>query len=105
MISCFVVVNDVPVDHDDSMNACRPDSLAIEPAHSNITADTTHDIAAMSTTPVAYGSSVVDIGSELQVIGDKIHMKHIVVSLSVFIDSCCDCTLSGIICDFCYSLA
>lgn len=56
------------VDQDETVSSCRPDSLAIEPAHSNITADTTFDVAAMATTPVTYGGQVVDLSGELPVI-------------------------------------
>jgi hypothetical protein len=61
-------------DQDDSMSSCQhqpavpPDSLAIEPSNSDITASTiTYDAISMSTTPVAYRGSIVDMGSELQV--------------------------------------
>ena len=61
----------MPTDNDESLHKCRyavpPDSLAIEPSHSDITASTTYDIAAMSTTPVTYRGSVVDMDGELQV--------------------------------------
>jgi len=65
------LVSSESTDRDEALHTCRyavpPDSLAIEPSHSDITASTTYDIAAMSTTPVSYRGSVVDMDGELQV--------------------------------------